>query len=166
MKENGLACVNALDSNIFKNMRPTQKWRTLSPTETMERGRLIGRTLQPGTVVALIGELGSGKTTLVKGLARGLGVKSAREVKSPTFVIFHIYKGRVPLYHFDLYRLGGNLSDLETIGIGEYLADPGAVSVIEWADRVPGVSEQADIKIKLSRASEKARIIRVDSRAR
>ncbi len=146
-------------------MRIRQRWQSLSPAQTIERGRFIGRTLRPGTVVALLGELGSGKTTFVKGLALGLGVQDEREVRSPTFVIFHIYKGRVPLYHFDLYRLDGT-ADLDGIGMDEYLADPNAVSVIEWADRAPDVSEQADIKIELLRSGEKTRIIRMDRRGR
>ena len=147
------------------DMRIRQRWQSLSPAQTIERGRFIGRTLRPGTVVALLGELGSGKTTFVKGLALGLGVQDEREVRSPTFVIFHIYKGRVPLYHFDLYRLDGT-ADLDGIGMDEYLADPNAVSVIEWADRAPDVSEQADIKIELLRSGEKTRIIRMDRRGR
>lgn len=113
--------------------------------------------------MALVGEIGSGKTTLVKGIALGLGVQEAREVRSPTFVIFHIYKGRVPLYHFDLYRIE-KVSDLEGIGMDEFLADPNAISVIEWADRVPIVSKQADIKIELSRSSDRGRIIRMYQR--
>ena len=141
-------------------MSTTQKWETHSAKETIERGRLMGRSLKPGMVIALIGDLGSGKTTLVKGLALGLGVKSTREVKSPTFVIFHIYKGRIPLYHFDLYRLD-EASDLEGIGIEEFLADPKAISVVEWADRIPKILEQADIKIELMRRGETDRLIRM-----
>lgn len=139
-----------------------QKWETHSPSETIERGHLIGRSLTSGTTIALVGDLGSGKTTLVKGIALGLGVKDAREVKSPTFVIFHIYKGRIPLYHFDLYRLDES-SDLEGIGIDEFLSDPTAVSVIEWADRIPAVLQQASIRIELTSLSETNRTIRMYS---
>ena len=139
-----------------------QKWETHSPSETIERGRTIGRSLKPGTMVALVGDLGSGKTTLVKGLALGLGVKTAREVKSPTFVIFHIYKGKIPLYHFDLYRLDKS-SDLEGIGVDEFLSDPTAISVIEWADRIPTILQQAPVRIELTSSSETNRTIRMYS---
>ena len=104
--------------------------------------------LKPGTVIALVGGLGTGKTTFVKGLALGLGVRDVREVKSPTFVIFHIYKARLPLYHFDLYRLDKQV-DAETIGMDEYLDDPNAISVVEWADRIPVILKQARVRIEL-----------------
>ena len=139
-------------------------WRTRSEQETIRRGRFIARSLQPGTVVALVGDLGSGKTTLVKGLALGLGIQDSRQVKSPTFVILHVYKGRIPLYHFDLYRLD-NQSDLEGIGIEEFLSDSKAISVIEWADRVPAVLNRADMKIEFRTDSEKTRTIRMTRRS-
>lgn len=86
--------------------------------------------------MALTGSIGSGKTLFIKGLARGLGVKNPGEVKSPTFVLLHIYHGRMPIYHFDLYRLERE-RDLEGIGFDEFVSDRGAVSLIEWADRTP-----------------------------
>ncbi|HLD56197.1 MAG TPA: tRNA (adenosine(37)-N6)-threonylcarbamoyltransferase complex ATPase subunit type 1 TsaE [Candidatus Omnitrophota bacterium] len=146
-------------------MRPRNAWLSSTPGETIERGRFIAKTLHPGSVVALEGDLGSGKTTLVKGIALGLGVKSAREVKSPTFVILHIYRGRIPLHHFDLYRLDQK-SDLEGIGLEEFLADPKAVSVIEWADRIPEVSKQADLVVKLASKGKDKREIKLYSHER
>ncbi|MBI4372567.1 MAG: tRNA (adenosine(37)-N6)-threonylcarbamoyltransferase complex ATPase subunit type 1 TsaE [Candidatus Omnitrophica bacterium] len=137
-----------------------QKWETHSPHETIERGRQIGRSLKPGTLVALVGDLGSGKTTLVKGIALGLGVKDAKEVKSPTFVIFHMYQGKIPLYHFDLYRLDES-SDLEGTGLDEFLFDSNAVSVVEWADRIPSVLREASIRMELAHSGETGRIIRM-----
>lgn len=131
-----------------------------SPEATIRAGREFGRTVKPGTVIALIGDLGSGKTTFVKGVSLGLGVSEAREVKSPTFVIFHMYKGRVPLYHFDLYRLDQS-SDLTELGMDEYLGDSEAVSFIEWADRIPEVMTQADFEIRFSRPGEKIRTIEI-----
>ena len=139
-----------------------KKWRSHSPEETIQRARLVAKSVRPGTLIALVGELGSGKTTFVKGLASGLGVKDARDVKSPTFVIFHMYEGRIPLYHFDLFRLDES-SDLEGIGIVEFLADPNAVSVIEWADRVPSVLEQAHLTIQLTRNGESDRTIEIQT---
>lgn len=131
-----------------------------SPEETIRAGRRFGRKVKPGTVIALTGGLGSGKTTFVKGVALGLGVSDKREVKSPTFVIFHLYKGRVPLYHFDLYRLSQS-AELAEIGMDEYLADSEVVSLVEWADRVPEVIEGADFEIKFSRKGEKSRVIEI-----
>lgn len=130
------------------------------PADTIKCGQAIGRMLRPGSTVALVGELGSGKTTLIKGLALSLGVRDSREVKSPTFVIFHIYNGRIPLYHFDLYRLEGEM-DFEGIGLDEFLSDPKAVSVIEWADRSPKLLSDSDVRIELSRLGESRRQIRM-----
>jgi tRNA threonylcarbamoyladenosine biosynthesis protein TsaE len=149
--------------STFLIMSVSHNWLSRSPRETIERGRLMARMLHPGSVVALEGDLGSGKTTLVKGIALGLGVKTAREVKSPTFVILHICKGRIPLYHFDLYRLDQK-SDLEGVGLEEFLGDPHAVSVIEWADRIPQFSKQADVTVKLKREGKEKRRIKVYSK--
>ncbi|OGW84619.1 MAG: tRNA (adenosine(37)-N6)-threonylcarbamoyltransferase complex ATPase subunit type 1 TsaE [Omnitrophica bacterium RIFCSPHIGHO2_02_FULL_46_11] len=143
----------------------TTKWESTSRNQTIERGRLIGLKLQAGTKIALIGTLGSGKTTFVKGLGLGLGVTDEREVKSPTFVIFHIYKGRIPLYHFDLYRFHES-TNIEDIGLDEFIDDPNAISVVEWADRIPRISKQADIVIELSKRGETGRTIRMKERGR
>lgn len=137
-----------------------QTWKTTSAEQTIEVGREIGRTLKPGTAIAFCGELGSGKTTMIKGIGLGLGVKSEREIKSPTFVILHIYKGRIPLYHFDLYRMEGP-ADLESLGMDEFLSDPKAVSVIEWAERLPDISKQANIKIEIKRSDQDSRVIQL-----
>lgn len=102
---------------------------------------------------------------MVKGLALGLGVKDSREVKSPTFVILHRYEGRSPLNHFDLYRLD-RTSDLDRMGIEEFLSDPNAISVVEWADRIPSILSEADIKIELSRSGDTDRLIQMDARGR
>ncbi len=108
-----------------------------STKETIRFARDFAKTLQPGRVLALIGDLGTGKTTFVKGLAGGLGLsKAAEEVKSPSFVLMHVYPTRIPLYHFDLYRLESS-KDISSIGMDEFLNDPNAISCIEWADRAP-----------------------------
>lgn len=107
--------------------------RTRTREETEGLGERIGRAALPGDVIALWGELGAGKTTLVRGLARGLGIDE-REVTSPTFVIVHEHEGgRVPLFHVDLYRLGP--ADVGSTGWDEGLA-AGGVTAIEWPDRV------------------------------
>ena len=91
---------------------------TNTPQETIRLGENIGSCLKKGDVLALTGELGSGKTTLVKGIAKGLGVSDIRYINSPTFVIVKEYKGRIPLYHFDIYRLKGP-GALDEIGYEE-----------------------------------------------
>ncbi len=104
-----------------------------SPRETINFGRRLGGRFVPGVFVALIGGLGSGKTTLIQGFAKGLHIKK-ESVKSPTFVIFHIYNGKFPVYHFDLYRLEKE-TELEAIGFEEFISDRKAVSFVEWAER-------------------------------
>ena len=102
-----------------------------SPEETEALGRRIGERLGPGSLLALVGDLGAGKTRFVKGLAAGAGVADASKVTSPTFVLMNLYEARVRLAHFDLYRL--EAPDLASLGFFDVLAE-GAV-VVEWADR-------------------------------
>ncbi|MFH0840331.1 MAG: tRNA (adenosine(37)-N6)-threonylcarbamoyltransferase complex ATPase subunit type 1 TsaE [Candidatus Omnitrophota bacterium] len=102
--------------------------------DTINFGKRLGKNLKAGDVVGLSGQLGSGKTVLTKGIAEGLGVKQASYVNSPSFVILKEYKGRIPLYHFDVYRLS-DILQFSTVGYGEYFYGKG-VSVIEWADKV------------------------------
>lgn len=103
-----------------------------SPAETHDFGRQLASTLRKGDVVALAGDLGAGKTHLVKGIAEGLGISS--EVTSPTFTLIHEYSGgKFPLFHIDLYRLDFPEEALK-IGLDEYL-DSNGVTVIEWADK-------------------------------
>ncbi|OIJ11362.1 tRNA (adenosine(37)-N6)-threonylcarbamoyltransferase complex ATPase subunit type 1 TsaE [Anaerobacillus alkalilacustris] len=116
---------------------------TSSPEETMEFAEKLGRLIQAGTVITLEGDLGAGKTHFTKGLAKGLEVK--RTVNSPTFTIIKEYKGRLPLYHMDVYRVSDGDEDL---GFDEYFYGEG-VSVIEWSslieEQLP--SERLDIQI-------------------
>lgn len=107
---------------------------THSAEETRKLGRFLGERLVPGSVVALYGDLGSGKTCLAQGIARGLDVPEQVPVTSPTYTFINEYPGRIPLYHMDLYRVTGP-SDLEEIGFYECLHGQGA-SLIEWACRL------------------------------
>lgn len=102
------------------------------PEETMDFARRLGELLVPGDVLALEGDLGAGKTTFTKGLAKGLDIR--RTVNSPTFTIIKEYQGRLPLYHMDVYRLGNSEEDL---GFDEYFTGSG-VTVIEWAHLIKG----------------------------
>jgi tRNA threonylcarbamoyladenosine biosynthesis protein TsaE len=111
---------------------------TSSPEETAQIGEKLGRLAGPGTVIALRGPLGAGKTCLTAGIARGLGIQEP--VTSPSYPIITEYEGeggaRLPFYHIDAYRLSGD-ADFENLGAAEFLYGAG-VSVIEWSERIPG----------------------------
>ena len=107
---------------------------THSEQETIQAAKSFAKTLKPGSVIALHGNLGSGKTTFIKGIALGLGLKDPDEVKSPTFALMHTYASRIPLYHFDLYRLESE-REIVNIGFEEFVNDPGAVTCVEWGAR-------------------------------
>ncbi len=122
---------------------------THSPAETLVLGRRIARAAEAGDVLGLVGDLGAGKTHLVKGVAEGLGAAAAREVVSPTFVLCRRYfGGRLPLYHFDAYRLTG-AADLEAIGADEMLEGDG-LSAVEWPDRTPGALPEDHLAVALA----------------
>lgn len=115
-----------------------RKWEvvTRSPEETQKLAARIGSETLPETLIALYGDLGSGKTTFVQGLAKGLQVPDDCYVTSPTYTLVHEYQGRFPLYHVDLYRIGGE-GDLADIGFEEIVCRP-AIVAVEWPDRLPG----------------------------
>lgn len=126
----------------------------------MNLGERLGRELEPGDVVALYGELGSGKTTLTKGLARGLGVPT--EVFSPTFTLIHEHPGgRIPLYHVDLYRLEDE-EEVWNLGIEDYLYGNG-VTIIEWAERMPSLLPEVRLDLKLVVTGDEEREISMES---
>jgi tRNA threonylcarbamoyladenosine biosynthesis protein TsaE len=106
---------------------------THSAAQTRRLGRALARWLKPGDLICLVGELGAGKTTFVQGLGRGLGV--ADGATSPSFTLMHQHRGRLPLFHLDLYRLGPG--DLADIGLEEVFGGD-AVVAVEWAERLPG----------------------------
>jgi tRNA threonylcarbamoyladenosine biosynthesis protein TsaE len=133
---------------------------TKSAEETVELGKKIGAFLLPNDVVALIGPLGAGKTTLIQGIAEGLQVKDY--VTSPTFIIINEYQGRVPFYHVDLYRLD-EVKDIEDLGIEEYF-NRGGVCVIEWAEKLGGLKPKACHEIELKIISDTERKIHLSSK--
>jgi tRNA threonylcarbamoyladenosine biosynthesis protein TsaE len=118
-------------------------------------GRRLAALLFPGAVVALIGPLGAGKTHLVRAIALGLGVADGRVVTSPTFVLIQEYAGRMPIYHFDAYRLRGD-RDFSDLGVHEYFEGDG-VCLVEWADRAAGALPAARLQIELAVVGETAR---------
>src|SRR5579885_705120 len=101
---------------------------------TMALGHRLGARLFPGSVIGLIGPLGAGKTHFVRAVAEGLGMKDSRVVSSPTFVLIQEYRARLPVYHFDAYRLK-TAAEFADLGVHEYFANDG-VCLVEWADRV------------------------------
>jgi tRNA threonylcarbamoyladenosine biosynthesis protein TsaE len=105
-----------------------------SPERTFEIGEIIGRILKKGDILALSGELGSGKTCFTQGLAKGLDVSAQYNVTSPTFTLLNEYPGRLKLSHLDVYRLSG-AQDIEEIGYEDYFFGPGVI-VIEWAEKI------------------------------
>jgi tRNA threonylcarbamoyladenosine biosynthesis protein TsaE len=121
-----------------------------SEVQTEALGERLAACLRVGDVLALYGDLGSGKTTLVRGIARGLG--SADPVSSPTFVLLHLYEGRLPLYHFDAWRLAGP-QDLAAIGAEDYLEGDG-VAVVEWSERAQGLLPAERLEIHLERGAD------------
>lgn len=120
-----------------------------SEAEMIALGTRLGRKLKPGAVVLLRGELGAGKTTLARGLARGVGYRG--RVSSPTFALAHVYRGkRLTLHHLDLYRVAKGAD--EEIGLDELLADPQAAVVVEWPDAAGGRWLKDRIEISLAHA--------------
>jgi len=117
---------------------------------TRRVGEAIGRLLQPGDVILLAGPLGAGKTTLVQGIARGLGVTGS--VMSPTFVLMRELEGRLKLYHLDLYRLE-KMPEITDLGLDDYLYGDGA-TVIEWADRAEALWPDDHLRIDLEYGAE------------
>lgn len=104
-----------------------------SPEKMRDCGHAFASHLQPGDVIALVGDLGSGKTTFVQGLAQALQVAESAYVRSPTFTIINEYAGRIPLFHIDLYRLE-RPEELAGLGLEDYF-DAGGITVVEWADK-------------------------------
>lgn len=128
-----------------------------SPEETRALGEALGRCARAGDVIAFVGELGSGKTLCVGGLARGLGVDPAIYVNSPTFSIMHRYLGRVPLYHIDLYRIDTPDAFL-SLGLEEYLEGDG-VAAIEWAEHGWGLLPSERLTVRLRQTGPQSRAI-------
>ncbi len=131
--------------------------RTSSGEETIGLGQRCGACLQEGDVVALAGELGSGKTCFTKGLALGLGVPREEVVTSPSFALLNVYEGRCTLFHMDVYRLGSAF-DFLAAGLDEYLHGSG-VTVVEWADRWPELLPERHLEVRIEILDENSREI-------
>lgn len=114
-------------------------------------------------MVALKGEIGAGKTVFIKGLSRGMGVKNPDEVKSPTFVLLHLYEGRCLIHHFDLYRLEEEKA-LEDIGFEDFLANPESVALVEWADRAGKKIPQNSLWVEIESTGPASRRIKISEK--
>ena len=121
---------------------------TYSADETFKLGEQIGKDAKPGQVYALLGDLGVGKTVLIKGVAKGLGIDEP--VNSPTFTIVQVYEsGRLPFYHFDVYRIG-DIEEMDEIGYEEYFYGSG-VSFVEWANLVEEIMPRETVQITIEK---------------
>jgi tRNA threonylcarbamoyladenosine biosynthesis protein TsaE len=134
------------------------KLRSRSDSETREIGRRLGDRLKKGDVVCLYGELGAGKTTFVKGIARAFGIDE-RDITSASFTIIVEHEGEVPFFHIDLYRL--NERGVSDLGLNEYLGREG-VAVIEWAERAESEIPDDKISVRLDHAGEDSREIEIN----
>ncbi len=132
---------------------------THSADETRRLGEKIGSALKAGDIVGLCGELGSGKTVMVAGMAKGMGISPSVSVTSPTFIILHEYDGKTPLYHFDFYRLS-KADEVYNLGFEEYFEGDG-VCAIEWADKFEDVFNGPVIWINFSGAGDSDRNIEI-----
>ena len=133
-----------------------------SPAATAALGKKIGKTLGVGSILALVGELGSGKTLLTRAVCAGLAVPS-RQVNSPTFVLVNEYRGRLPVFHLDLYRLAGEVDGVE-LGIADYLRRVASgVMVIEWAEKILPLLPAGILKIELEILAARQRRVRISS---
>jgi tRNA threonylcarbamoyladenosine biosynthesis protein TsaE len=133
-----------------------------SPSATSALGKKIGKILGAGSILALVGELGSGKTLLTRAVCAGLGVPP-RQVNSPTFVLVNEYRGRLPVWHLDLYRLAGEADGVE-LGIADYLRRAAAgVMIIEWAEKILPLLPAGILKIGLEVISPRQRRLTLSS---
>ena len=140
----------------------TRETFTHSAEETIAFGRTLVEMLVPPKLVLLRGDLGAGKTTLVKGIAAGFGAAEEEDVTSPTFTLVHEYRGpRANLYHIDLYRVDTQ-RELETLGLDD-LRSEGSVLLIEWGEKFPRLQRERDVEISLERQSENGRKITIVS---
>src|SRR5205807_7771537 len=150
--------VGVSEQNIFN--RVLQEITSHSAEETIAFGRTLAGLLVPPKLVLLRGDLGAGKTTLVKGIAAAFEAAAEEDVTSPTFTLVHEYRGpRVVVYHIDLYRVD-TARELETLGLDDLRSD-NSILLIEWGEKFPRLLRERDVEISLEREGETARRIRI-----
>lgn len=144
----------------YKTVNPNFNTISKSAEETIEFGRRLGSQLKGGEIIGVCGELGSGKTHLIKGIAAGAGAKDCKNVNSPTFVIVNEYSGKLDIYHIDAYRLN-SISEFEMLGFDDF-CHPESVVLIEWIDKIEVALRAIDyIHIKLEHTGEFTRKIHI-----
>jgi tRNA threonylcarbamoyladenosine biosynthesis protein TsaE len=127
--------------------------------ETIRIGKSIGRRLLPGDVVALVGELGAGKTQLIKGLAAGAGIRNPAYISSPSFTLINEYPGKMTFYHVDLFRLGEE-KEAEELGLEDYFQSKG-ITAIEWADKIPSLLPKELLLIRIAYTGRNRRSLEI-----
>lgn len=137
-----------------------ETFTTTSPQQTIDLGRQLAQRLDQGDCVALIGQLGAGKTVLAKGLAVGLGLDDEKLVSSPTFVLIQEYPGRVPIFHVDLYRLADPAGELGGLGLTEMCRE--GVVIVEWADRAEQMLPRRHWRIRIEATGPEERTIALE----
>lgn len=141
----------------------SKEYITHSAAETIALGRKLAPMLKDARMVILRGDLGAGKTTLVKGIAEGLQVASQEDVTSPTFTLIHEFHGpEANLYHVDLYRIETE-KELATLGLDELFAEEGNLVLLEWGEKFPRLVKERDVEIEIQRLSDLVRKITVGS---
>jgi tRNA threonylcarbamoyladenosine biosynthesis protein TsaE len=138
-----------------------REYTTNSAEETIELGRKLAAGLRPPKLVLLRGDLGAGKTTMVKGIAEAFQAASEDDVTSPTFTLIHEYRGpEVSVYHIDLYRIE-TPRELETLGLDELIADERNLVLIEWGEKFPRLVKERDAEIAIERTGPDSRRLRI-----
>ena len=136
--------------------------QTKSASETIRIGRSIGGRLLPGDVVALVGELGAGKTQFIKGLAAGAGIGNPTYISSPSFTLINEYPGKVTFYHIDLFRLGKE-EEAEELGLEDYFQGEG-ITAIEWADKIPSLLPKELLLIHIAYTGKNTRCLEISGK--
>jgi tRNA threonylcarbamoyladenosine biosynthesis protein TsaE len=138
--------------------------QTKRVSETIRIGKSIGGHLLPGDVVALVGELGAGKTQFIKGLAVGAGISNPAYISSPSFTLIHEYLGKIPFYHVDLFRLERE-KEAEELGLEDYFQGEG-ITAIEWADKIPSLLPPQNLFIHITYLGKNSRSLEIIGRGK
>jgi tRNA threonylcarbamoyladenosine biosynthesis protein TsaE len=152
---------------VAASLKPVsaREYVTHSPEETVALGRQLSSLLEPPKLVLLRGDLGAGKTTLVKGIAEAFNAAAQEDVTSPTFTLIHEYRGpRASLFHIDLYRIDTQ-RELDTLALDDLISDD-SILLIEWGEKFPRFVRERDVEIAIERVSEEERRIEVYSELR
>ncbi len=150
-------------ARIGLDVTRTHRYVTHNSEESYRLGSQLGQRLPPGSVVCFFGDLGAGKTTMIKGLVEGAGVPSECRVTSPTYTYLNIYQGPIPVYHFDLYRLSG-ADEFLAMGFDEYF-DAGGICCVEWSEKIDPVIDVSVIRVEIEHLSGDERKITINNLA-